>query len=72
MSRLDQERRFGAKFLLKQRAYHNDERMQGKKVRKLTLKSSVINKLKIVKLFTHTARTWSETIFRTITRYTNS
>ena len=41
---------FGANFLLKQRAYHNDGRSHGKKARKLTLKSSVVNKLKVVKL----------------------
>ena len=36
---------FGANFLLKQREYYNDGRTQCKKARKLTLKSSVVNKL---------------------------
>ena len=36
---------YGANFLLKQRAYHNDGRTPFKKARKLTLKSSVVNKL---------------------------
>ena len=30
VSRLDRERRFGTNFLLKQRAYHNDRRTQGR------------------------------------------
>ena len=50
---------FGADFSLKLRAYHSDGRKQGKKAQKLILKSSVVNKLLIVKLVTHTARTWS-------------
>ena len=35
---------FGANFFFKQLAYQNDERTQGKKSRKLTLKSSVAGK----------------------------
>ena len=40
---------FGANFQLKQRAYFNDRLTQGKKVRKLTLKRPIINKLFKVK-----------------------
>ena len=45
VSRLDREERFWREFLLKQRAYHNDGRTQGKKAQKLTLKSSVVKKV---------------------------
>ena len=40
---------FGANFQLKQRLFYNDGRWQGKKARKLTLKSPVVNKLLKVK-----------------------